>query len=147
MLKTLLLILPALIPSWRFFKAIEPSPRVQWTVLTDSQVVGGNHWREFRPRPVVVTPLQLFCRLFWNPIGNDALFVVSCAERIAEQPTAHSIGEINRRILFDLTQMDIDVAGKLMRFRLVFLSREEKGVTEEVVFVSEAVPVPEIVAQ
>lgn len=139
MLKTLPLILPVLIPSWRFFKAIEPSPRVQWALLTGNGDLTGK-WQEFRPRPMAITPFQMLCRLFWNPAWNDALFVVSCAERIALNPTAHSIAEIRRRILSDIEQMPIDSTGKLMQFRLVFVQCDETGLSQDVLFLSEAVP-------
>jgi hypothetical protein len=139
MLKTLSLILPVLIPSWRFFKAIEPSPRVQWTLLADSGDLADD-WQEFKPRPMVVTPFQMLCRLFWNPAWNDALFVVSCAERIALNPTPHSVTEIRRRILSDIEQLPIDSTDKLMQFRLVFVQRDETGLSQDIVFLSELVP-------
>lgn len=140
MLHTLSLILPVLIPSWRFFKSIEPSPRVQWALCPiDADIV--EDWHEFRPRPMNVTPLQMLGRLFWNPARNDALFLVSLAERIAQSPTAHSIDEINRRLRKDMAVMGIGTAHKMMRFRLVFISRGETGLSEEVLFVSDPAPI------
>ena len=139
MLKTLSLILPVLIPSWRFFKAIEPSPRVEWALLSDRDGTAED-WQKFRPRPLVVTPSQMLRRLFWNPAWNDALFVVSCAERISQTPTAHSINEINRRILSDLKQMPIDAAGKWIQFRLVFVHRDKTGLSQDILYLSEPVP-------
>ncbi len=41
-------------------------------------------------------------RLVWNAHWNEALFVVSCAERLVANPTAHSENEIFRRIAADL---------------------------------------------
>ncbi|MGC1488683.1 MAG: hypothetical protein WA784_12950 [Albidovulum sp.] len=139
MLKSLSLILPVLIPSWRFFKAIDPSPRVEWARRSkgdNAPVV----WHAFRPRPLTVTPLQMVTRLFWNPDWNDALFVVSCAERIQQQPTDHSITEITRRIQQHIAQMPIDAAGDLLQFRLVFVHREETDLVQEIVFLSDVVP-------
>lgn len=136
MLKTLSLILPVLLPSWRFFQTIEPSPRVQWTALSKGGVALGD-WQEFRPRPTEVSALQMIARLFWNASRNDALFVVSCAERIAENPTAHSINEIKRRILYDLKQGPIDSAVRSAQFRLVFIFRDETGITQDILFQSE----------
>lgn len=136
MLQTVLLILPVLIPSWRFFKTIEPSPRVQWALLPNHKAAEGD-WQEFRPKPATLTGFQMLCRLFWNPACNDNLFVVSCAERIAENPTAHSIDEIKRRVLNDVEQMKIDTTGMRLRFRLVFVSRDQAGLSQEVVFVSD----------
>ncbi|SFS54639.1 hypothetical protein SAMN04488040_0856 [Sulfitobacter marinus] len=143
MLKTLSLVLPVLLPSWRFFQTIEPSPRVQWTLLSKDGVAD---WREFRPRPATITVLQMLTRLIWNGARNDALFVVSCAERITESPTAHSISEIQRRILSDLTHDDLTHGSSVSdahaaQFRLVFISREGTGMRQETLFQSDPFPV------
>lgn len=68
-------------------------------------------------------------RLFWNPDWNDTLFVVSCAERIQENPTEHNIAEIKRRISEDVSQ-------GAFQFRLVFVHRDG----EDIVFVSDVFP-------
>lgn len=149
MLKSLALILPVLIPSWRFFKAIEPSPRVEWALRPKGDSAAGDNaagdnaavvWHPFRPRPLKVTPLQMVTRLFWNPDWNDALFVVSCAERILQEPTDHSITEITRRIQQDIAQMPMDVSADLLQFRLVFVHREGTDLVREIVFLSDLVP-------
>ena len=44
MLQTLKLLLPALIPSWRFFDTIAPSPRIEFTLLKTAQDAPGD-WR------------------------------------------------------------------------------------------------------
>ena len=139
MMQTLSLVLPVLIPSWRFFKSIEPSPRVQWALYSE-QYATPLDWQDFRPRPLTVTPIGMILRLFWNPNWNDALFVVSCAERIQQDPTEHSIQEITRRIQADIGQMAMDATGKMVRFRLVFVHREDGELEQEVVFLSDAVP-------
>lgn len=72
-------------------------------------------------------------RLFWNPAWNDALFMVSCGERIAEQPTDHSINEITQRIR-QLPQVQGMDRGQ---FRLTFVSRICGRLHREVVFVSD----------
>ena len=140
MWKTLSLILPVLIPSWRFFKAIEPSPRVQWSFLSDVDS-HARDWQDFRPRPLAVTPLQMLGRLFWNPAWNDTLFVVSCAERIEQQPTDHSITEIARRIQADIEQSQVDASAQFFRFRLVFVHRDGTGLVEDIVFLSDPVAI------
>ncbi len=139
MMQTLSLVLPVLIPSWRFFKSIEPSPRVQWALCSEQDATPLD-WQDFRPRPLTVTPIGMILRLFWNPNWNDALFVVSCAERIQQDPTEHSIQEITRRIQADIGQMAMDATGKMVRFRLVFVHREDGELEQEVVFLSDAVP-------
>lgn len=139
MLTTLHLVLPILIPSWRFFKSIEPSPRVQWTVLPDSQTAV-LEWREFRPRPSQIALPEMIVRLFWNPARNEELFVVSCAERIQQAPTPHSINEICRRIRFDASQVGTTTPSQRLQFRLVFVHREDEVLVEEVVFLSDPFP-------
>lgn len=138
MLKMFFLILPVLIPSWRFFKTIEPSPRVQWALFSDAdqREVG---WCEFWPRPLAVTPFEMLRRLVWSPTRNEELFVLSCAERIAEQPLDHSVNEVNWRIRADLKRRGIEGANKKMRFRLVFVTRTKTQLSEEVLYVSEPV--------
>ena len=139
MLKTLLLLLPVLVPSWRFFEEIEPSPRVEWTLLPNRDTLP-NKWYEFRPRALKTSPFQMLRCLFWNPEWNETLFVVSCAERIAQHPTNHSIKEINQRILADLDRMNFGTRDMLMQFRLVFVQQGQTGLTREEVFLSHPIP-------
>ena len=73
MARLIALLLPALIPSWRFFQTIEPSPRIEYR--TD-----GGAWRLANPVPRRVGPWRMLTRLFWNPARNDALYMTSCAE-------------------------------------------------------------------
>jgi len=127
------LLLPALIPSWNFFDVIAPSPRVEYALAPakDSRL---DDWREYRPRPEHVSPAAMLARLFWNPRWNQTLFVVSCAERLVDEPTDHSQDEIFRRIAADLAaQPDL---GEWLSFRLVFLRREGEAVEREVLFQS-----------
>ena len=132
MWRPLKLLLPALVPSWRFFKSVEASPRVQWTL---DPVGISEQWQEFRPRPERVPALQMSVRLFWNPIWNESLFLVSCAERIQQEPTGHSIREIRERIWADLSRIsDPQSVPEALRFRLVFVQREGSTLVEQVVF-------------
>jgi hypothetical protein len=133
MLKPLMLLLPALIPSWRFFDVIAPSPRIEYTLLS-SPTETANDWREFRPRPQRVSLPAMLGRLFWNARWNETLFLVSCAERLMQQPTAHSEDEIVRRIASDLGD---ETRQPWLCFRLVFLSREGDAVRSDVLFRSE----------
>lgn len=139
MFKTLSFILPVLIPSWRFFQTIEPSPRVEWAMVSDVTAMPVK-WRAFRPPPLHATPVRMLWRLLWNPDRNEELYVVSCAERIQQEPTVHSIAEIGQRIRRDIAQMDSDVADPMFRFRLVFVHRHGARMVQEVVFQSDAMP-------
>ena len=131
MLRTLSFVLPVLMPSWRFFKTIEPSPRMEYAAFAKGAVADA--WHALSRRPETVTPWHMIGRLFWNPAWNDALFMVSCAERIAEQPTDHSINEITQRIR-QLPQVQGMDRGQ---FRLTFVSRICGRLHREVVFVSD----------
>lgn len=80
----------------------------------------------------------MLTRLLWNPRWNETLFLVSCAERLVDQPTAHSENEIFARIAADLAR-DPGAAAlpAWLTFRLLFLSREGETVTGEVLFQSQ----------
>ena len=127
------LLLPALIPSWNFFDVIAPSPRVEYA-LTVGRDDAPNDWRAFRPRPERVPLATMARRLVWNPRLNETLFVVSCAERLIDNPTDHSQDEIFRRIAADLAR-EPD-AESWLSFRLVFLSREGDAIDSEVLYQS-----------
>lgn len=131
MLRTFSLLLPAIVPSWRFFDVIAPSPRIE-VRQPRAPEDDGAAWSEFRPRPAQVTPLQMIARLFWNPRWNETLFLVSCAERLIDEPTDHSRDEIFRRISAEVGP------DTLVQFRLVFLSRRGDAIEKDVRFVSDA---------
>lgn len=132
MLNPLRLLLPALIPSWNFFDVIAPSPRVEYA-LTSAKDAPPDDWREFRPRPERVSVPTMLGRLVWNPGWNQTLFVVACAERLADEPTDHSQDELFRRIAADLPDY---AAAPWLSFRLVFLSRQGEVIAREVLFQS-----------
>ena len=127
------LLLPALIPSWNFFDVIAPSPRVEYARLRSIGDASGD-WRAFRPRPERLSPWAMLTRLFWNPSWNETLFLVSCAERLTDEPTAHSEDEIFKRIAADLAREPADEARPWLCFRLVFVSREGGSLVSEVLF-------------
>ena len=132
MLNPLRLLLPALIPSWNFFDVIAPSPRIEYA-LSPSSVDAGDAWQAFRPLPERVSPPAMLLRLFWNARWNETLFLVSCAERLINAPTAHSQDEIFRRIAADLGG---DAPEPWLSFRLVFVSRDGDQIDREVLFQS-----------
>lgn len=133
MLRTLKLLIPALIPSWRFFKAIEPSPRIEWVGLSSRQTPPEN-WQEFRPRPVHISVLAMAARMFWNPRWNETLFLVSCAESLMERPTDHSVREIVNRITAELARTG--TRPPFLQFRLVFVDREGAELNRRVTYLS-----------
>lgn len=146
MRKTLLLVLPVLFPSWRFFKSIEPSPRVEWTTVSAVNSPGAL-WHAFRPRPERLGILPLLLSVFWNPKRNQDLFFVSCAERIQETPDEHSVAVIKRGIQFDTDQTRLESPSEQLIFRLVFVRRKGTKLVRDVVFQSDAFPAQASVAQ
>src|SRR4051812_32544201 len=124
MLQTLKLLLPALIPSWRFFDVITASPRIEFALLGTAQD-SPDHWEEFRPRPKSVSVGNTLKRLFWNPYWNETLFMVSCAERLIDNPTDHSEQEIYARIQRELACRATDkTVTSFVQFRLTLIGRE-----------------------
>ncbi len=137
-LKTLCLLLPALVPSWRFFDRIAPSPRVEYTVLDNRPDNRPNNrpnnrndtpsdWREFSPCPVRVSFLQMMMRMVWNPHRNEYLFVTSCAERFIQNPTDHSRDEIMARVKQATAKERLSKGQeeKYIQFRLMFVCRDD----------------------
>ena len=131
MLRVFGLLLPALIPSWAFFKAVEPSPRVQWRVF-DSDAATQAQWQEFRPRPKTLSFWEIAKRLFWNPRWNETLYMVSLAERLTLNPTPHSLAEIQR-----LLAAETGARGIELQFRLLFVQRDGNTLKETETFRSD----------
>ena len=132
MLKTLQLLAPVLLPSWRFFDSIAASPRIECQSLSAS-AEPLDDWREFRPRPQSLALGTYLRRLFWNPRWNETLFLTSCAERLLDSPSEHSIREIATRIEESLRD---EAAPPFFRFRLVLVSRAGEALQREVAYVS-----------
>lgn len=116
MRRTLALLLPALIPSWRFFKTVAPSPRLQYR--------DGSDWRMVFDRPRRLSLAQMLRRLFWNPDWNAQLYMVTLSERLAEDPTPWLEHETHRRAVQHLG-FDPDA------LRLIFVYREGDQIVEE----------------
>jgi hypothetical protein len=141
MLQTLKLLLPALIPSWRFFDWIAPSPRIEFARLKTPHDTPAQ-WREFRPRPPRFSWRRMLTGLLWNPRWNEYLFLVSCAERLMANPTQHSDREIFNRMTSDLARSEpgrgsADAsAAPYLQYRLVFVSRDGADLRRDVTFTS-----------
>lgn len=138
MLQVFRLLLPALVPAWNFFDVIADSPRVEFACTPTAGEVPAT-WQLFRPPSSRQSARSVLRRLVWNPVWNETLFVVSCAERLMRQPTAHSEDEIFKRITADLVRGGTSPETWL-RFRLAFIGREGEALTREVRY--EAAPRP-----
>ncbi|MDB5490621.1 MAG: hypothetical protein JWO78_470 [Micavibrio sp.] len=134
----LALLLPALIPSWRFFDAIAPSPRIEFALLNarrDGPVI----WQEFRPRQKNrLTMGDMVKNLFWNPLWNENLYLVTCAERLINNPADRCGQDIITRLRTSLSEPGGDLTGKpYLQFRLTFVSREGEQLESRTAFTSE----------
>ena len=126
-MRLLLLVLPILLPAWRFFKTVEASPRIEWSA--------GQGWQPLFPPPARVNLWQILARLFWNPQRNDALFMVSCAERRDDTPTDHSVAEIRARV-----RRVAGGTGAPLQFRVIFVWDQDASPEHEVAFLSDPFP-------
>ncbi|MFW8593287.1 hypothetical protein [Cribrihabitans neustonicus] len=135
MASLLSLLLPALLPSWRFFKTVEPSPRLEWALLPGPDEPADN-WQEFRPRPQRIGALRVALRLLWNPRWNESLFLVSCAERLTASPSARIAEEIHSRISAELHRRPPGHILPYLQFRLVFHDRQEGALVCAVTYIS-----------
>ena len=147
-LNTLKLLLPALIPSWNFFDVIAPSPRIEYTLL-NSQNESVTDWQEFRPRPEQLSFIQLLFRLLLNPRWNETLFMVSCAERILQNPTEyqHSENEILNRIISEFIDEGLNkslIAATQLQFRLLTIQRQDEQLIHDINFESRIQKLPGI---
>jgi hypothetical protein len=133
------LLLPALVPSWRFFDAVTASPRVDYALLTAPNGVI-EQWHEFRPRPAFLPVGTMLRRLLWNPQWNENLFLVSLAERLMSATTlqtqAHSERELLLRVARHLGR-NADTNAWL-QIRLRFVSRDEptEQLVDQIVYLS-----------
>lgn len=136
MLQSFKLLLPALIPSWRFFDVIAPSPRIEFALLKTAQDTP-QHWQEFRPRAERLSILTMLKCMIFNPQWNETLFLVSCAERLMQSGEGHSKQEILKRIKADLRRSSVDSSTTpYFQFRLIFLSRQGAQMRKHVTFIS-----------
>lgn len=141
MVRTLALLLPALIPSWRFFAKVVSSPRVEYTLLGTGQEASPE-WREFRPRPAHLPLHVMLRRLAWNPRWNESLFLVSCCERFLDRGAQRNIDEILSRIADDLRRTGSLGAApaRSIQMRIVLLSRDGNRILRDEVYRSPVRP-------
>ncbi|MET0363452.1 MAG: hypothetical protein ABW169_02245 [Sphingobium sp.] len=146
------LLLPALVPSWRFFDAVTASPRVDYAVLPAPDAPAAN-WQEFRPRPAVLTPGAMVRRLLWNPQWNENLFLVSLAERLMSDTTAETEAHSQRELLMRVARhLDRETGcdpGAWLQIRLRFVSRPgaAETVASRIVYESRPCPMAELLTR
>jgi hypothetical protein len=126
------LLLPALLPSWRFFASVGPSPRIQ-CAWVQSEKDTEHHWEDFRPRPAHLSFGAMLRSLIWNPAANETLYLIACCERLLEQPDEHWQNEIRQRVLAELSAKP---KAAFFRYRIVLVERNGTSLITEPAFVS-----------
>jgi hypothetical protein len=130
------LLFPALLPSWRFFASVGPSPRIEYALLND--VDGTPCWQPLVSERERVTWRESFLALFWNPERNEALFLVTCCERLlADGPERSAFWqrEILSRVL---RKAAVATSTTHILYRIVVLERHGTRVEAETAFLSRA---------
>jgi len=128
-------LLPALMPSWRFFDAIGPSPRVDYAWVNDDAAPA--QWHEFRPRPAHVPVARMLARLLWNPAWNETLFVVRCAERLMEGDVDFAARELRWRLTWAYGRGElVPATAPALRFRVRAVTRENGRIIDDVLHLS-----------
>lgn len=122
-------LLPALLPSWRFFDAVGPSPRIEvrWRGGARSQA-----WQPWRPPPAHVPARRMLARLVFNAAWNETLFQVRCAERMIEGDLGFPRREIERCLRRALR----DTGADTFQYRVLALQRHGAQPRPEVMFLS-----------
>lgn len=122
-------LLPALLPSWRFFDRIGAAPRLEWARTTED---AAPHWQVFRPQPARRPFAEVALSLVWAPRRNETLFLLSCAERLLESPEP-----ARERVLLSM-MLDLAQAGELagsahesrLHLRIMVTERDGDAITE-----------------
>lgn len=122
-------LLPALIPSWRFFDTIGPAPRIEYARIANDDLASAE-WVVLRPLPRTLPFAAHLRSLLWNPGRNDTLYLLGCCERVLEHASPHAIAEIRARI------EPLAPAGPLV-FRIVETARTGGRIESHVAYVSE----------
>ena len=118
-------LLPALIPSWRFFDTIGRSPRLEYRWLS-SAASPLSQWQPFRPRPAALSAAQQLLRLVWNPAWNETLYVMRCAERVLEGDVGFPLLELERRMRGELS-LDAEMPVLAVMFEMQILAASAEG--------------------
>ena len=131
--KTINLLLPVLLPSWRFFKTVAASPRVEVRVTIDGRT---SDWACSHPDPDHIGLGAMIARLFWNPQRNNQLYMVSLSERLAEAETKHSTQELARLVGASLSGHE-----GAFEYRLLFLQRDGSEIIRFLEYQSPLLPI------
>ncbi len=129
------LVMPIFMPSWQFFNEIAPSARIEFSCHTQEDM-GVHQWQELQLRPEKLHFVDNIKRIFFNPDWNYALYIMNCAEKQIIKPSQHNENEIFTAIKNYLPAESKSKAN-FLKFRLVFVSKGERGLKRNVLFESQ----------
>ena len=104
---------------------------------------GAGQWHRYRPRPVRVAVSAMLWRLLWNPRRNEALYMVSCAERLHLDADPHSAKQIAARLAREILACDAAQVGMAFRYRVVFVQRVGAQMVADIAVTSDLLPLSE----
>jgi len=133
MLRGLSLLVPALMPSWRFFDVITAAPRIEVSHLATPDATP--IWAPFRPKPQRSGVAASIGRLLWNPDGNATLYLNACVERVAEGCEGPYLDHISAAV-----RSEMGGSGGWVCFRLCLRYRDGSEIVEDVIHQSPALP-------
>lgn len=117
------LFIPAIIPSWRFFDFIAPSPRIEVRFFKNKPTQN-QKWMEFLPASNTASPIKILSHLFYNPHRNQRLFMAACAERIAQDHCPYAKRDIETAIRSSSYHLN----STHFQYRLKFIYREQSDI-------------------
>lgn len=141
------LLLPILFPSWRFFRSIGPSPRIDFSFISGSQSEP-REWIPLNNLPQTISVFSSITKLFYNPDWNRQLYLNTCAEHLCETYEEFHEQEIGRQLLSIIAQHKIKVPEQSthVKFRIRTLESDlqsqlvkNQPVQESLVFVSKLI--------
>ena len=140
--RLLQLLLPVLMPSWRFFDSIGPAPRIDYAVFDEGDAAP-RQWRPLALAPLRLSLGSMLVRLPYNAPRNDMLFLISCCERVLDDEQALDVRarahtEILRHVAMHAHQTSAigphDDATIRLSFRIRQVRREHNALIEEVAY-------------
>lgn len=149
-LRALQLLMPVLLPSWRFFDRIGPAPRIDYCVHCSQASLSSSLsppiWHALPLTLQHVSVRMTLMQLFFNPSRNDLLYLLSCCERVLEDGRNHAQREILLRVTTHATQQGLleENATTLLQFRIREVQRIDAKLVDAVMFESTPIALAEL---
>lgn len=137
------LLAPVFIPSWRFFDEVGSSPRIE-IGFGEIQDEPPTVWMEFRSISKDISIKDYIIRMIWNPVRNQDLFLMTCAQKVLEEQKQCYIDQIKRIISASkAVQSQCRHEDRFLYFRLVYLFSDDEDLSKEIGYISDAIKIPQ----